>query len=128
MEGVMYEAFRAGGWGMFPILVFGLILLATAIKYATKPERKLVPLLYGLGILTLASGGLGFVTGLMATAHGIENVPEFTARIGLISVIGFGESLTNVAFSLIFVTLAAIAGCVGALQIARGKIAHEVEE
>lgn len=124
----MYEHFRDGGWGMFPILAFGLVLLGAAIRYAARPQRKLVPLLYGLGILTLACGGLGFVTGLMATAHGIERIPEFTARAGLITIIGVGESLNNVAFALIFVTLAAVAACLGALQIARGKIAHEVEE
>ena len=121
----MFEAFRNGfrdgGWGMFPVLIFGLVLLGTAIRYAVRPERKTVPLLYGLGILTLTSGCLGFVTGLITVAHAIANVPEFTAHIGLISIIGVGESLNNIAFSLIFVVLAALAACLGALQIARGK-------
>ncbi|MEO8874843.1 MAG: hypothetical protein ABI461_04580, partial [Polyangiaceae bacterium] len=72
-----------------------------------------------------ASGGLGFVTGLMTTANAIGTIPELTSRAGLITIIGVGDSLTNVAFSLIFVTLAALAACVGALQIAGGKAAHK---
>ncbi|MGH7327830.1 MAG: hypothetical protein ACREJX_05720, partial [Polyangiaceae bacterium] len=109
----MLEGFHDGGWGMYPILVFGLVLLGAAIKYAVKPQRKMVPLLYGLGILTLASGGLGFVTDLITVSHAIQRVPEFTARAGLITIEGVGESLNAVAFSLIFVTLAALAACLG---------------
>ena len=122
------ESFRDGGWGMFPVLIFGLVLLATSIRYAVKPERRTVPLLYGLGILTLASGCLGFVTGLITVAHAIANVPEFTAHIGLISIVGLGESLNNIAFALIFVTLAALAGCLGALQIARAQVEQRARE
>ena len=117
----MIEHFRDGGAGMFPILIFGLVLLAVAIRYAVKPQRKLVPLLYGLGILTIASGGLGFVTGLIVTAGAVARNPELHSQPGLITIVGFGESLNNVAFSLIFVTLAAVAACIGATQIARSK-------
>jgi hypothetical protein len=117
----MVEHFREGGMGMFPILIFGAVLLAVAIRYAVKPEKRLVPLLYGLGVLTLSSGGLGFVTGLIVTAKAVGSNPEFHDQPGLITIIGFGESLNNVAFSLIFVTLAAIAACIGASQIARAK-------
>ena len=117
----MVEHFREGGWGMFPVLVFGVILLAAAIKYAVTPEKRLVPLLLGLGTLTMASGGLGFVTGLITTAKAIGENPDFTSRAGLITIVGFGESLNNLAFALIFVTLAAVAACIGASQIARSK-------
>lgn len=115
----MIEHFREGGWGMIPILIFGAILLSVAIKYAVRPEKRLVPLLYGLGVLTLSAGALGFVSGLMATANAIANNPDFTARAGLITIVGVGESLNDVAFALIFVVLAALAGCLGASKIAR---------
>jgi hypothetical protein len=117
----MVEHFRDGGWGMFQVLIFGLILLGAAIKYAVTPEKRLVPLLMGLGILTMASGGLGFVTGLITTAGAIANNPDFHDRPGLITIVGFGESLNNLAFALIFVTLASVAACIGATQIARTK-------
>jgi hypothetical protein len=117
----MVEHFRDGGWGMFPVLIFGLILLGAAIKYAVTPEKRLVPLLFGLGILTMASGALGFVTGLITTAGAIARNPELHSQPGLITILGFGESLNNLAFALIFVTLASVAACIGATQIARGK-------
>jgi hypothetical protein len=113
----MMQFFREGGWGMFPTLAFGLLLLLVAARYALRPERRYVPLLLGLGTVTLASGALGFVTGLMATFRYIGGVPASERYVALI---GVGESLSNVAFALGFVVLAAVAGSVGAWRIARG--------
>lgn len=116
----MVQLFREGGWGMFPTLVFGLLMLWVAGRYALRPERRLVPLLLGLGTVTLASGALGFVTGLMATFRYIGGVPPGERYIALI---GVGESLVNVAFALAFVVLAAVAASVGAWRIAREGLA-----
>ncbi len=115
----MYEHFRDGGWGMFPTLVFGVLLLAVAVKYAVTPEKRLVPLLTGLGVLTLATGALGFVTGLITTCGAIGSSGMEMAQGSRITIAGFGESLNNVAFSLIFVVLAAICGCYGAYRLSR---------
>jgi hypothetical protein len=109
--------FREGGWGMFPTLVFGLLLLGVAVKYAVSPEKRFVPLLTGLGVLTLASGALGFVTGLITTCTAIgggrfSDMPDVR-----ISIVGFGESLNDFAFALIFIVLAAIAGSFGAWRL-----------
>jgi len=110
--------FREGGWGMFPTLAFGILLLGVAVKYAVAPERRFVPLLFGLGILTLASGALGFVTGLITTCTAIgggrfNDLPDLR-----ISIVGFGESLNDFAFALIFLVLAAMAGSFGAWRLA----------
>jgi hypothetical protein len=43
----MLQHFREGGWGMFPTLGFGLLMLAVAARYALRPERRFVPLLLG---------------------------------------------------------------------------------
>lgn len=112
----MLELFREGGWGMFPTLVFGLVMLLVAARYAQRPERRFVPLLLGLGTVTLSSGALGFVTGLMATFRYIGGVPASQRYVALI---GIGESLTNVAFALVFVVLSALAASVGAWRISR---------
>lgn len=112
----MVQLFREGGWGMFPTLAFGLLLLLVAARYAMRPERRFVPLLLGLGTVTLASGALGFVTGLMATFRYIGGVPASERYIALI---GVGESLVNVAFALVFVVLAATAASVGAWRLSR---------
>ncbi len=116
-EDTMLTLFREGGWGMFPTLVFGVLMLLAAARYALKPERRVVPLLLALGVLTLSSGALGFVTGLMATFRYITGVPASERWIALV---GVGESLVNVAFALCFLVLASIAASVGALRGARG--------
>ena len=30
---------REGGWGMYPVLLIGLVTLASATRYAIRPER-----------------------------------------------------------------------------------------
>lgn len=114
----MMEHFREGGWGMFPTLFFGLILLGVAARYASRPERRYVPLLLGAGVVTLSSGALGFVTGVITTFRYIGGVGPDRRYLALI---GVGESLENVAFALIFIVLASLAASVGAFRIARGS-------
>ncbi len=113
----LMDHFQEGGWGMFPTLVFGVLLLAVAVGYARRPERRLVPLLLGLGTLTMSAGALGFVSGLITTCACISQVQA--AETTTIALQGLGESLNNVAFALLFVVVAAIAASVGALKIAR---------
>jgi hypothetical protein len=110
---IMGEAFRLGGWGMFPTMFFGVLLIAASIRFALSPERRFVPLQVSLGIMTLASGGLGFVTGMIASVSSLEG----NARG--IWLIGMGESLHNVALAFALVTLGGVAASVGALRIAR---------
>lgn len=111
-----FEWFREGGWGMFPTALFGLVMLGVAARYALRPERRFVPLLLGLGVVTLSSGALGFVTGLITTFRYVGGVPEGQRWIALV---GIGESLVNVAFALCFIVLASLAASAGALRLAR---------
>ena len=59
----MLDSFRDGGVGMFPTLIFGLVLVALSVRYAAKPEQRQVPLLISMGLLTNFAGALGFVIG-----------------------------------------------------------------
>jgi hypothetical protein len=113
------EHFRDGGWGMFPTVLFGLLMLGVAVRYAINPQRRLVPLLLGLGVLTLTCGGLGFVSGVITTFHfvAISDIPG--DKQGAIAMQGVSESLNNVAFALSFLTLAAASACYGAWTLAR---------
>ena len=113
----MKEAFHMGGWGMIPTTIFGLLLLTAAIRYAVQPERRFVPLQVSLGIMTLCSGALGFVTGLIRSVTALDMVGPDRRWIW---IVGMGESLNNVALSFVLLILAAIAASVGALRIARG--------
>ena len=110
------ESFREGGWGMYPTLIFGLLLLSVAVRYAVTPSKRFVPLLAALGVLSLSSGAMGFVTGVIKSigatqAAKLDNV--------MFPVYGAGEALHCVALSLLCVTLAALAASVGAWKISR---------
>jgi hypothetical protein len=117
----MLEAFKLGGWGMFPTLICGVLTVAVSLRYAVKPERRFIPLLITTNVMTLVAGTLGFVTGLIATATYISQVE--TAQVPLITVVGAGESLHNIALALILMMFAAIAATIGAFRSSRDPIA-----
>ena len=112
----MLEAFEMGGWGMFPTLLFGLLMLGASVQYARSPERRYVPLQVSLGILTLAGGGLGFVTGVIKSFSAIGQVQPDERWIWML---GVGESLHNLALALVLVTLGAVFASIGALRLSR---------
>lgn len=118
----MGEAFKMGGWGMYPTLVFGLLMIGVCVRYAVKPERRLLPLQISLGVTTLLSGGLGFVTGMIASFNAIHGAPPDQRWIWLI---GMGESLHNVALALALVILGSLASAVGAVRL--GEVRREPE-
>jgi hypothetical protein len=111
----MWNAFREGGFVMFPTLVIGLALLALAVRYAARPERRLLPLLGAFALLTGTSGALGFVLGAMKSLYA-QNEVQSDKR--WISLIGIAESLNNVAFALLLIFVAAVLMTVGEWKIA----------
>jgi|GEM_PF-1641585 len=100
----MLDAFRLGGWGMFPTLAAGMLLLVTSLKFARRPDVRHMPVMLSLGVLTLAAGALGFVSGMIATTI---HLGELREDAGIIALTGFGESLHNLALALFSVMLAA---------------------
>jgi hypothetical protein len=114
----MLEAFRLGGWGMFPTLLFGVLLVAAAFRYARAPEPRHVPLQLWLGVGALGSGGLGFVTGMIKTFEAVGGMPPDQRWIWMV---GLGESLHNLALALICVVIAAILATGGAYRHHRAR-------
>jgi hypothetical protein len=114
-EVTMGEAFHSGGWGMYPTLVFGVLMIGVSVAYALRPGRRFIPLQISLGIVTLVSGSLGFVTGLIKSLQAIHQVPEDRRFIWLI---GLGESLNNVALALTLLVIAVLVISVGAVRVA----------
>jgi hypothetical protein len=115
---MLFDRFHDGGWGMYPTLVFGLLLLGVAGKYATSPERRYVPLLVALNMATLVSGALGFVSGVIVTAHAVSG-PGAESLPPNISFLGVSEALGNVAFALLLVMVGTVASTVGAWKLSR---------
>jgi uncharacterized membrane protein len=103
-----------GGWGMYPVTVFGFLLVVASALYAFRPERRFARLSLVLGLLTVAAGALGTVTGLCNTFLYLQKV-EHAEQLGIMAL-GMQESLHNVILALVLVILAGIAACVGVLR------------
>lgn len=110
----MLEMFRLGGFGMIPTFVFGLIAVATSVRYAVSLKPKLMSLMLALGSLTLASGALGFVAGMIKSFTAVGEVP---ADMRWIWLIGTAESLHNLALAFALVAMMALAASVGAMRL-----------
>lgn len=110
----MLNAFREGGWGMWPTLGFGLLMVGASLRYAVRPDRRFVPLLISTGLMTMVSGALGFVTGLIATSTHVAGIADKSVWL-----VGLGESLNNVGLALALVACGLVAVMLGAFRVAR---------
>jgi hypothetical protein len=112
----MGEAFRLGGWGMYPTLFIGFLLVGAAARYAWQPERHRLTLVIWMQVLTMLVGMLGFVSGMIKAATSAGD----TSRPNDALIQGFGEALHNVGLGLGFVVLAGVVGAIGLARRRRG--------
>ena len=80
-------------------------------------EARWVPLQLALAVLTLTTGLLGFVSGVIVTTQHLHELPA--ERVTLIGAVGLGESLHNVGLALVLMMLAGLLTSVGALRLTR---------
>ena len=90
----MLEAFHLGGWGMYPTTIFGLVLVATALRHPTQR----IALVRALSVLTALSGALGFVSGVIKSFTSVAGLDAREAPIA--ALVGVGESLCNIGLAL----------------------------
>jgi hypothetical protein len=110
----MSEFFKAGGWGMYPPLLFGFLLIACSILFLLRPEPRYLASLVGLGTTTAAAGLLGFCSGMMNVLRYLNEVPA-DERF-LIAALGCEESLHCVMLALILLVIAGIFVSLGAAR------------
>jgi len=108
----MIEAFHDGGWGMFPTALMGIALVVTAVRYANRPQRRRLPQILSLGVLTTLMGCLGFISGCIRTLY-VATSGEWPGPAHEIAMAGFGESLNNIGLTLALLALAAAATTIG---------------
>ena len=119
------DAFHEGGWGMWPTLLFGLVLVAAALRYAIRPEPIWHRRIKALGVVTLGSGCLGFVTGAIATARfvgrALSSPTPSPIDLNHAGLLGLGESANNLSLALVFVVCAALAATIGTFRAPGGS-------
>jgi hypothetical protein len=103
---------------MFPTLIFGSLLLLACLLYAFKPEKRFMPLVLSFGVMTIASGALGFSVGVITTFHyaAIHSPPP---EVRSLAMLGVAESTNNIVLALIGIVIGALICSVGAVRIAR---------
>lgn len=107
----MSEAFRLGGWGMYPTTLFGLILVVCAWRFALAPARGRLALIKWIGVLVSLSSVLGFVTGCIKTFLSAGQLTGNDA-IGVV-VTGIGESANNLGLGLCMLIIATLGVVIG---------------
>ena len=110
----MSEFFSAGGWGMYPTLLFGFLLVACSILFLFRPEPRYLASLEGLGAATSGAGLLGFCTGMMNTLRYLQQVPPDERFMTV--ALGCEESLHCVVLALILLVIAGIFVSTGAVR------------
>lgn len=114
--------FRDGGWGMYPTSIFGFLLVASGILLVLRPERRYVSLVIALGLVTLGSGVLSSVVGIVNTFRYVAKVAS--AEQVRIAVLGCAESMNNLVLALILGVLTALLASIAALRASRVKAAE----
>ena len=121
-EILMGEAFRLGGWGMYPTLIAGLVLVACAMRYALAPDTTRALIVRRLSLLTFLAGCMGFTSGLIRT---LVNAPELPPdEFNKIIATGIGESLNNIGLALGLLIMSSIAMSIGAARTGRSDKAE----
>ena len=100
--------FHQGGWGMYPTVFAGLVLVASAVSFARQPDARKAALVRHLSMLTFLIGSLGTITGTIKSFTSMEDTTPINY-----AVIGFGESLNCVGLAVVCMVLAGIIATIG---------------
>ena len=79
----MSEFYEAGGWGMYPTHIFGVLLVGCSILFMIRPEPRYLASLVGLGATTASAGMLGLilivVAGIFVAVSAVRTMGLFRA-------------------------------------------------
>lgn len=112
----MREILHEAGWGIYPVLLFGVSSLVLSVWYAVKPQRRLLPLIIGFGVATIIAGFLGTMTGLQ---HAVSGLHEVTADRRWIFLIGLKEALHNLVMAFVIECTVTLVATVGSYRLVR---------
>ena len=117
-EAAMVEFFKEGGWCMWSILVFGLVTIAAAIRFAARPERQQMGFVGAMGMTTVLATVHGTWTDFGAVFNALSDdkiVPD--AHLTRTMWEGFKEATRPGAFGGALLTLACLLFAVGLLRM-----------
>jgi len=92
----MMDFFRAGGFNMIPLTLFGIALAITSIQFARAADPQRLALIRALTKVIIFTTVLGVAAGLASTAHFVVERPEAAKDPLPYLLQGTAETLTNV--------------------------------
>jgi uncharacterized membrane protein len=104
----MLEFFRAGGYSMVLVLLFGALTLVAAVVFIRKPKEQHVGTIRALSTATVFTVLGGFTSCLAAVFTKVPNRPEWahSPDLPLIVMTGLGEALTPAILGFSLLSLA----------------------
>jgi len=108
------EFMREGGWGMYPVLLLGVVALASAIRYAIRPERlclRFVSILWLTLLVVIVHATVLDVAAVFRYLEDPARAPD--AQMARLLVTGLKESSRPAALGGIFLTLVSLAAAAG---------------
>jgi len=115
------DFYHAGGMGMYPVTLFGFLLVVSCVLYTLRLRPHHARLAKIMAGTTLMAGLLGTVTGICNAAFYIQKV-EVAKQVEILAL-GVQESLHDTILALIFVIIASLIASAGVLRDARVKAA-----
>jgi biopolymer transport protein ExbB/TolQ len=111
----MFTLFMQGGFYMWPLLLFAIIILVLSIKKIIdlffKPDLSQVKLESGINSI-LFWGGMSVLIGFLGHFHGLYLAMQAISRASDISpaivAMGYGVSLITVLFGLLILLISAL--------------------
>jgi hypothetical protein len=100
------EFMREGGWGMWPVLLLGLVTTASSVRYMARPERACVPFIAALWVALLATVAHATVSDVAAVFQYFEDparAPD--GQVTRLLLNGLKESTRPAVLGGIFLTL-----------------------
>ncbi|XXX74282.1 hypothetical protein WMF30_42220 [Sorangium sp. So ce134] len=116
----MVEFFVEGGFGMWPILVFGMIAVGAALQFARRPELGKLRFIAAMGLTTLVATihatwlALGSVFSYLSDP---AKVPD--GELARVLVVGLMESTRPGSLGGLLLMLACLLSAVGVLRAGR---------
>ena len=100
-----------GGFGMYPVAFWGFLLLLYAGFYVLRPQERYLRAVAILAFMTLASGALGTIMGLMIAFRYAASVEP--AHAAQSAALGASEAIHVVLLALFLVNIGGIITGIG---------------
>jgi len=108
------EFMREGGWGMWPAMLLGLVAVASATRYAVRPERlclRFVAILWLTLLVVIVHATITDVAAVFRYLEDPARAPD--GQFARLLVTGLKESTRPAAVGGIFLTLVPLLAAVG---------------